>query len=243
MKISIITCTWNSEKFLAQTIASIEQQTHADVECVFVDGGSTDGTFDLIAQCTRPKTVLKDVSGGIGRAMNAGIRAATGNVIAHLHSDDYYLHGGVLALVNERLQQSQARWLFGRIKSDIDGALFDENYTVPPYSYPTLLKRNIVPHPATFVRREIFDEFGLFDESFRLAMDYDMWLRIGRQHMPLQLSEQLTAFRRHDGSATQANQLRSLNEDFRARFRHAPWHRYAEFALRYVVRRSRLQRA
>lgn len=242
-KFSIITCTWNSEPYLEQSIASVLSQDYPEIEYIFVDGGSTDGTLERIAAINRPVKVLHGVRGGIAHAMNAGIRAATGNIIAHMHSDDYYLASVVLSRVARAFGETGRAWLFGRIFSDIDGNLERERYRVPRYSYHLLQRRNMIPHAATFVRRIVFEELGLFDEDFRLAMDYEFWLRIGKSYEPLQLDDYLAVFRCHRGSATAANRLKSLNEDFKARFRHARWSQYPEFALRYPVRRLKLWKA
>lgn len=228
--------------FLDQSISSVLSQDIKDIEYIFVDGGSQDGTLERIAEVTGNVKVLHNVRGGIARAMNEGIRAATGDVIAHMHSDDYYLGTDALSQVSNVFKASKCRWAFGRIMSDIEGNLEKESYAVPRYSYTTLLKRNIIPHAATFVRRDIFEQFGLFNESYRLAMDYEMWLRIGKLCTPVQFDSYLAAFRWHPGSATQANRLPSFNEDFRARFAYAPLLRYPEYALRYAVRRYRQRR-
>ena len=240
IRFSIITCTWNSERYLAATIASVLSQDYQNFEYIFVDGGSTDSTLTQIAAIKRPVRVLNDVRGGITRALNEGIKAATGDVVAHIHSDDYYLKSDVLSRVAHAFENSDCDWLIGRSVSDIDGQLVPEGYTPPPYSYSALLRGNFVPHAATFVRRGVFQRFGMFDERYRLAMDYEMWLRIGEVCTPISVSEPLAAFRRHVGSATQANRLASLNEDFKARFSYAPLSRYPEFVLRYAVRRFRL---
>src|SRR5438309_10814003 len=99
MKFSIITCTWNSEPYLEQSIASVLAQDYTDIEYIFVDGGSTDGTLERIQAVPRPVRLLENVRGGRTRAMNEGIAAATGDVIAHMHGDDTYLNHRVLSIV------------------------------------------------------------------------------------------------------------------------------------------------
>ena len=81
---SIVTCTWNSAATLRDTLDSVSSQTCRDVEHIFVDGGSTDGTLEMIDAYQGNKRVLRDVKGGISRAMNEGIRHASGEYIAHL---------------------------------------------------------------------------------------------------------------------------------------------------------------
>lgn len=237
MKISVITCTWNSLPFLEQSINSVLAQDFENIEYVFVDGGSTDGTLERIAAIPRDVKVLHNVSGGIAKAMNAGIQVATGDVIAHLHSDDYYHSTEVLTKVAREFERTQSKWLFGRIMSGIDGQIEREKYIIPTYSYATLQMRNFIPHPATFIRREVFDKCGLFDEKLRYAMDYEFWLRIGRIYTPLQLDNYFAVFRRHEGSASQANFLQSFNEDFKVRLGFASWLQMPEVMARYMVRR------
>ena len=242
IKFSIITCTWNSADLLWQTLKSVKEQTHTHYEMVFVDGGSTDRTLQLIEEFPGEKVLLENVKGGIAAAMNAGTKAATGDVVMHLHSDDYLLHDRVLARVAAYFEQHQCEWLFGRILNDRDGGLYPESYIPPEYSYKALLRSNIVPHAATFVKRSLYEKAGGFSTELKLAMDYEMWLRIGRMANPHQLREALSVFRRHEGSATQKNRLASFEEDYRVRMQYAgsSLSERAAHWLRYRVRKARL---
>lgn len=247
MKFSIITCTWNSEPFLADSIASVLAQDHPDIEYIFVDGGSTDGTIERIQAIPREVVFVTGVRGGISRAMNEGIRLATGDVVAHLHGDDYYRHGRVLSHVAEAFERTKAGWVFGRNQRDLDGTVADEPWAVPRYSYARLLKRNWIPHESTFVRRELYERVGGFSERWKYGMDYDMWLRLGKVSEPAQLDEVLAVFREHGGSTSSAAASRwpAFREDFRIRMSHAghsPW-AWAYHGLHYLVRRHRLVRA
>ncbi|WP_295750798.1 glycosyltransferase family 2 protein [Undibacterium sp.] len=239
MKLSIITCTRNSMAFLPETIRSVHMQSRTDFEHIFVDGNSTDGTLEYLRKLPGNNLILEGVGGGIARAMNEGIRAASGDVIAHMHSDDYYLGTDVFSQVLDVFENTDKQWLFGRIMSDVDGVLRPETYTVPRYSYNQFLRGNFIPHPATFIRRKVFEECGVFSETLRYAMDYDFFLRIARRYQPQQLDTHLAAFRRHDGSTTQANFMKSFAEDFEVRRMHAKWHQLPEATLRYLVRRQR----
>lgn len=236
---SIVTCTRNSAATLPQTLASVRQQRGVTLEQVFVDGDSTDGTLDLLRAVPAAPTLLTGVRGGIARAMNAGIAAAKGEIVAHLHADDYYLHPDVLATVQQRMERDGSDWLFGRIVTDVGGRQVPEGFAVPRVTPLSLLRRNLVPHPATFVRRHVFQRFGGFREDYRLAMDYEFWLRIAPRVKFTQLDEPLAAFRVHDGSASASHAWASFREDFRARFEHAPRRLWPEFAARFVVRAFR----
>lgn len=238
---SIITCTWNSEPFLAQSIASVLAQDYPHIEYIFVDGGSDDGTLERIRNLPRPCKLLENVRGGISNAMNAGARAATGDVIAHLHSDDYYLRPDVLSTVAEQMESSGKGWLFGRIVRDVGGELRNENFIAPRFSYRRLLRGNFIPHPATFVRRDVFINAGGFDTGLKYAMDYDLWLKIARYGEPVQLDEALAAFREHPGSLSTSNRVAAMEEDFRVRLAHAGWNpiELAMHYARFFVRRRR----
>lgn len=240
---SIVTCTWNSEPYLAQSIESVLAQDYPHIEYIFVDGGSTDGTLDRIRSLQRPYRLLENVRGGISKAMNEGIHAATGDVVAHLHSDDYYLGSQVLSTVARQIESSGRNWLFGRILRDVGGTLHRENFVSPRYSHERLLRTNFIPHPATFVKRDLLLRAGGFDTKLKYAMDYDLWLKLAELGGdPVQLDEPLAAFREHDGSLSTRDQLPALKEDFRVRLAHAslnPFSRALHYA-RYFVRRQRM---
>ncbi|MGU5767036.1 glycosyltransferase [Aeromonas allosaccharophila] len=245
MKISIVTCTWNSESYLKVAIDSVLMQEYKDYEFIFVDGGSEDETLKIIESVNVPKIIRHDIRGGIAKAMNEGIRAATGDIIIHLHSDDYLLHKKVFSHVIEVFKKTSCEWLFGRILNDRDGLLFPETYIAPQYSYKNLIKSNIVPHAATFVKKTLFDKCGYFDEHLKYAMDYEMWLRLGLHSEPEMLRDALSVFRRHDGSTTERNRLGSFDEDYGVRCRyiqHMPISRI-EHLIRYHIRRLKLKRA
>jgi len=242
MKISVITCTWNSEPYLAESIASVLTQTHPDVEYIFVDGGSTDGTLERIAAIDRPVTVVNNVRGGISRAMNEGILAATGDLVAHLHSDDFYLGPDVLAQVAAAMVAPSVGWCFGRIKRLKDGVLSPEGYVIPPYSAKRLLRGNFIPHPATFVRRDWMNQAGRFSEVLKYAMDYDMWLKLASRGDALELHKPLAAFREHAGSLSSSNRLAAFEEDYKVRQQHCVGQplQGLEHRIRYWVRRRRI---
>ncbi|WP_151447528.1 glycosyltransferase family 2 protein [Lacisediminimonas profundi] len=248
LSFSIVTCTWNSAAWLPASIDSVLMQDYPHVEIIYVDGGSTDGTLEQIRALPRPFRLLTGVTGGISRAMNAGIEAASGDVIAHLHSDDYYLSPDVLSTVAAQLEESGRKWLFGRTMRDIDGRLVPEDWVAPRFSPRRLLRGNFISHPATFVRRDLLQQAGGFDEALKYAMDYDLWLRLSQLAEPVQMDLPLAAFREHAGSLSTSNRLAAMEEDFRVRLSHAgsgplgPLERLMH-RLRHLVRRHRMQAA
>jgi glycosyltransferase involved in cell wall biosynthesis len=242
-KFSIVTCTWNSAATLADTLASVQRQTCRDVEHIFVDGGSTDGTLDMIAAYPGNKRVLRDVGGGISRAMNQGIEAATGEYVAHLHSDDYYATDDVLATVAERFEGEQVDWVFGTVQVLKDGELVPP-HALLPFTYRSFAAgRAWVAHPAVFIRKSAFARVGMFDEGLKYAMDVDLWLRLGRVARPATVDRPLTVFRDHAGSVSSANKIKARQEEFQVRKRYlgqAPL-AFGIYCLRYMKRMRALR--
>lgn len=242
LRFSIVTCTRNSLATLPDTLASVAAQQGVAVEQVFVDGDSTDGTLQRLQHLQAVAgdvQLLTGVRGGIARAMNAGLEAARGDVVAHLHADDFYLHPQVLASVAERLQADGSDWAFGRIVNCVDDCLLPEPFVAPRWSPQALLRGNFVPHPAAFVRREVFRRFGGFRTDYRLAMDYEFWLRIAPHTRVSVIDEPLAAFRVHPGSASTRQAQAAFDEDMRARLAHAPRWQWPAHLARYAVRHAR----
>jgi glycosyltransferase involved in cell wall biosynthesis len=224
----------------------VQAQSCQDIEHIFVDGGSTDATLDLIdAYPLARKLLLRNVRGGIGRAMNQGLAAASGGTVAHLHSDDYYAAGDVLACVAARLACSGRDWLYGAIAVLRDGSL-SAPHAIPPFSYFSLAAgKAFIPHPATFVRRSLFARAGGFDESLKYAMDIDLWLRLAALGAPVTVDRPLAVFREHAGSLSSANKIAARQEEFRVRQRYlasSPL-AFGIYCLRHLKRMRALRRA
>jgi glycosyltransferase involved in cell wall biosynthesis len=241
---SIVTCTWNSAATLGDTLASVRRQGCHDLEHIFVDGGSTDGTLDMLAAYPGNKRVLRDVGGGISRAMNRGIEAASGEFVAHLHADDYYASDDVLARVAARFAEEQVDWVFGAI------AVLKDGHLLPPYPMRRFSLRALasgraaVPHPAVFIRKALFERVGVFDESLKYAMDIDLWLRLAQVARPATIDRPLAVFRDHSGSLSSANKVAARREEFRVRrhyLRQAPL-AFGIYCLRYLKRMRALRR-
>jgi glycosyltransferase involved in cell wall biosynthesis len=243
--ISVITCTRNSEPWLAESIASVLKQRGVSVDYIFVDGGSSDGTLERIRGLQRPYTLIENVQGGISEAMNAGIETARGEIIAHLHSDDFYLHDDVLHTVAKAFQQYHCRWLYGRTMRCIDGRLLPEDFLAPTFSPARLLRGNFIPHPATFIARDLIWRAGGFDPRLRYAMDYDLWLRLSHLATPIALPQPLAAFREHAGSLSTRERAQAMREDLKVRLVHTGFDPIARamHLLRYAVRSRRAKLA
>jgi glycosyltransferase involved in cell wall biosynthesis len=238
---SVITCTRNSEPWVAESIKSVLAQEAVEIEYIFVDGRSTDGTLSVIKNIDRPVKLIQNRCNGISDAMNAGLALATREIVAYLHADDFYLHADVLKTVAESFKTTQCQWLFGRTMSIIQGQLIPEGYTAPRYSRRQLLRGNFIPHPACFVKRSLLLQAGGFNTALRYAMDYDLWLRLSLLSEPLQMNKPLTAFREHSGSLSTRDRSAAMREDLQVRLAHAGINPVTRLmhTTRYLARRWR----
>lgn len=222
MKFSIVTISHNSNNYLEKTIKSVLSQADIDLEYILIDGGSTDGTVDIIKNFALSDTRIKwqsEKDDGISDAMNKGIRMATGDIIAHLHSDDFYPHPFVLRKI-ATVFHAGVKWVTGgmHIVGENDGLILYAE--VKPFSYKALLKGNSIYHPSTFLLRSCFYDIGFFDTSLKYAMDYDMWLKLAKSISPILLNEPLSCFRAHSSSISTVGSDNAYTESWRVRKRH-----------------------
>ena len=186
MTISIITATYNSAATLRTTFDSILQQTYRDIDYIVIDGGSTDGTLDIIREY-EPRFAghlrwISEPDHGIYDAMNKGIRMAKGDVVGILNSDDFFSSDDILATVASNI-------------TDVDAVYADIHFVRPDnlsrcvrhYSSrnfrPWTVRFGYMPaHPSFFVRRHIYERYGLYSLDYKIASDFDMMVRLFCKH-------------------------------------------------------------
>lgn len=188
MKISIITITFNSAKTLPRALQSVQSQTYDNIEHIIVDGASTDGTCRLIeeyaknvqkgkGQTTREVRWVSEPDEGIYNAINKGIRMATGDVIGFLHSDDVFFSSDSIAQISKAFTVSKADVVYGDLQYCRGGKIV-RRWVSNPFD-PSMLKYGwMPPHPTVYVRREVYEQVGAYDEWFSISADYDMMLSI-----------------------------------------------------------------
>ena len=241
-RISVVTICRNVREPLRRTVASVLAQDYPALEYWIVDGASTDGTLaDLEALRARGVRVLSEPDRGIADAMNKGARLATGEWLAHLHADDEYLPGA-LAAVAEAAGAGDADVLCGwLVKRERVGEVI---YRSEPARLPAEMTLN---HPATFVRRELFERLGGFDPAWRNCMDYDFFLRLYYAGARFRVIPRPLA-RMAWGGQSERSAWTTLAEcrDIRRRHPTSAWHRSQAFFLLLLARlklREALQRA
>jgi glycosyltransferase involved in cell wall biosynthesis len=178
MKVSIITVCFNSFETLKKTIDSVRNQTYSDIEYIIIDGGSTDGTLQLIKE--NEKFITKWVSEsdkGLYDAMNKGIKLSTGDIVGILNSDDIFFSNSVIEAivdfhVNNNIQASIGdiiqRNTLGKVKR-----VYSAKYWKPS----KLIRGFMPPHPSIFIKRDLFKTLGDYNNEFKIGADYELITR------------------------------------------------------------------
>lgn len=180
--VSVITVVFNNSGTLQEAIDSVKNQTYPHIEHIIVDGGSTDGTIDIIKSNTHLSKWVSEPDDGIYDAMNKGIRMAIGTIVGLLNSDDIYADSEVIdSIVKAFQKQPSARLLYGDLVyvkwEDTDQIV--RYWKTRPY-YDRFFEHGFVPpHPTLFVRIEVYQE-ELYRTDFGFAADYELMLRLIR---------------------------------------------------------------
>lgn len=181
VKISIITATLRCAETLSDCLSSVNGQTHPVREHIVIDGGSRDGTLDVLhSHRDRLAVMVSELDLGIYDALNKGIRLATGEVVGFLHGDDAYADEAVLARVAEVFTDPAVDAVYGDLvyvgKQDTSRVV---RYWRSGVFHPTRLRQGwMPPHPTLYLRRSLYERHGLFDQRYQIAGDYDLMLRM-----------------------------------------------------------------
>jgi glycosyltransferase involved in cell wall biosynthesis len=215
---SIVTPCLNARATIAETLQSVRDQRYEPLEHVIVDGGSTDGTLELLPGAPGVRYV-SEPDRGLSDAFNKGVRMARNDVVGWLNADDVYLPGALQRVAEAFERRPDALWATGScLIIDGDGNEIRRGVTrykdalLKRWSFPLFLTQNFISSPATFIRREAFDLVGGFEERFRYSMDYDVWLKLGRRSAPIVIDEPLACFRMAEGSLSMTGFERQFAE-------------------------------
>lgn len=185
MKISLITPSYNSASTIARTIESVMVQNYPDLEYIIIDGASKDNTTEVVSDF-KDRINIKYISEpdkGIYDAMNKGVKMATGEVVGILNSDDLFENKLVLSNVAAAFNDNSVEAVYGDVRyfsTNVDKTV--RYWQAGEYKESNLNNGWIIPHPALFVRRSVYEKYGIFNADFRLAGDYEFILRILKIH-------------------------------------------------------------
>jgi glycosyltransferase involved in cell wall biosynthesis len=180
LKVSIITVVWNNKETIKDAIDSVLSQTYKDTEYIVIDGGSTDGTVDVIEKYRDKISIfLSEPDKGLYDALNKGIKLASGDVIGILHSDDLFSDRFVVSDMMERMAVKNAEIAFSDMLIVDNSIKKILRYYMASYFSPWMFKIGwMPPHPTCFIKKSLFDEFGLYSLDYKVAGDFDFLVRI-----------------------------------------------------------------
>ncbi len=179
MKISIITSVYNNAKYIENAINSVLSQTYKDIEYIVVDGASTDGTMEIINKYKdKIDKFISEADKGIYDGLNKGIKLATGDVVAFLHSDDEYYSDGVIEKVVNKFKKDNSDGVYGDLIYVNEKDEVVRYWKSGEFSIEKLKKGWMPPHPTLFLKKEIYDKYGLFSLNYKIAADYDFILKV-----------------------------------------------------------------
>jgi glycosyltransferase involved in cell wall biosynthesis len=218
-KVSIITATYNSAKTIRDTILSVKEQSFQDFEHVIVDGGSTDGTLQILEELRHSKLIfITEKDRGIYDALNKGVRMASGEIIGVIGSDDFYPSQDVLMNVAAAFERNNTDSLFGDTQyiNDDNKDKVVRYWKAGTYNRNNFLRGWMPPHLSFYIKKEIYLKYGLYREEFKISGDYELMLRvlykhsISTQYLPIVLVTM-----RNGGASTRSlrNRLKANLED------------------------------
>jgi len=186
MKISIITVSYNSENFIESCINSLLSQTYKNIEYIIIDGSSKDNTLNIIKKYSdQVSVIVSEPDQGIYDAMNKGIKIAKGDIIGFLHSDDLYANNEILSKVQKIFNMDKT--LEACYADLIYVKRFDISKVVRYFKSDRFIegffqKGWCPPHPTFFVRRSVYNLYGIFDLNYQFASDIDLMMRFLEIH-------------------------------------------------------------
>lgn len=180
LKVSIITSCYNREATIQSAIESVLTQDYPNIEYIIVDGASKDNSMAIINRyADRVSTIISEPDRGMYEAINKGIRAATGDIIGLLHSDDFFYAADTISRMVAEFEKTQADFIYGNglFVDAEDASQIVRNWISGTYTKAKVRRGWLPLHPTVYIRRECFSKWGLYDESFKIAADSDFLVR------------------------------------------------------------------
>lgn len=184
MPVSIITPVLNGHSTIEDTIKSVLDQSYKDIEYIVIDSGSTDGTLDILGKYKDNIKVLFEPQKGIYATMNKGIKMSSGDIIGIINSDDFYASDSVVETVVKTISEKQSDSCYGDLVY-VDRLNTDKvarYWKSCEYKEGLFEKGWMPPHPTFFVKRWVYEKYGVFDVSLPAASDFELLFRFLKKH-------------------------------------------------------------
>jgi glycosyltransferase involved in cell wall biosynthesis len=213
--VSIVTPSLNMARFLPQTIESVLSQDYPEIEYIVMDGGSTDGTIEILKSYGDRLRFYSAPDGGAADAINRGFQRSRGSILGWLSADDTYMPGAVSAVVSKFADAPDAAAVYGKANwTNPEGGVIGP-YPVRPFDRERLLHECYICQPACFFRRSAFERVGMLDATLQVVFDHDLWIRLSEHDPFVQVDRHLANSRMHRASKTLGNRTQMYLESFR----------------------------
>lgn len=218
--VSVVTPSYNMAAYLEQTIQSVLGQDYPNIEYIVMDGGSRDGSREILEKYKSRLSFVSAPDKGQADALNRGFAQSRGAILAFLNADDTYLPGAVSTAVRYLTENRSAGAVYGE-GYYVDGAgQIIARYPTQPFQ-ASLLERNcFICQPSTFMRREVFESAGAFDANLHFGLDYDLWIRLAQVAPMVKVDDYLATSRLHDDNKTLGQRGRIYREIMAVARRH-----------------------
>lgn len=179
MKISIITCSYNAVDTIEETIKSVLFQNYADIEYIIIDGLSNDGTIDIIKNyADKIYKFESKKDSGIYNAMNKGIKSAGGDVVGFLNADDVYFSEKVINKVIKVFESEKVDSVYGDLIYISEDNKIKRYWKSGNFNINNFKKGWMPPHPSFFVKSDVYEKYGGFNENYKISADYELMVRL-----------------------------------------------------------------
>ena len=214
--VSIVTPSYNQAHYLEQTIQSVLGQDYAPIEYFLMDGGSTDGSREIIERyADRLAGWVSEKDKGQGAAINKGLARARGEFVAWLNSDDFYLPGAVAEVVRIFRENPQVGLVFGDVLAVDEKGQRLNLLRYGDWGLEELMSFHIIGQPSVFMRRSVQEQAGLLDTSYHCLLDHHLWLRMAQLAEVRYIPKTLAAARYHASAKNIAQPVNFSREAYR----------------------------
>ncbi len=239
--VSIVTPSFNMGRFLEETIQSVLSQDYRNIEYIVVDGGSTDGTLDILRKYEGRVRYVSEPDRGQTDAINKGFHLSRGSIFAFLCADDTYLPGAVGTAVRHLVANPEQGGIYGEGYLTDEGGAILTRYPTRDFDPELLRTECFICQPAAFLRRQAFMDAGLMNVELHNGLDYDLWIRLANRHTMLRVDEYLATSRMHRGAKTlrqRADVFKASVDILKAHYGYAPFSHIYGYCSALVDRRD-----
>jgi glycosyltransferase involved in cell wall biosynthesis len=211
-RIGVVTPTYNMAGFLEETIQSVLAQEYPNLDYVVMDGGSKDGTVEILRKYDGKLRWCSEPDKGQGDAINKGWHAVTGDIFAYLNADDIYLPNALSTIAGHFKRNPGVGMIYGEAYHvDVGGKILDR-YPTQPFDLTTLNAQCYVCQPAAFLLREAYANAGMIDVNMHFALDYDLWIRVAKRYGVRKVDDYLATSRMHMDNKTLSSRRKVYQE-------------------------------